>query len=376
MLFNRALWAPGLARVLDTSLRYTVDKTSREVLFLPLPAELKYRAKPFIDVTMDRFAKGMGALLILVGAFLGAGINPLEAVETLLRGSLGRSSAITGTLRETTPLLLAGMAVFLALRAGLFNIGVEGQLLVGAAATVAVALALPGIPGLLLGSLAGMVAGAVWAFPAGWIRAYRNGHEVITTIMLNSVAVFMTGWLVAGPMKAANQESPTTSDISGRIPNLVDAPVTVNLALILGIAVAGVLHFWLRRTVAGYELQAVGANPTAARFAGIDPRRVMVRAMTGSGAIAGLAGAMQVLAYEGRFYSGFSPGYGFDALGVALLAGSSSLAVVPCSLLFGMLAKGGTALQIDGVPKGITTVVLGLLIMIAAAVRYRRTKVV
>ena len=132
------------------------------------------------------------------------------------------------------------------------------------------------------------------------------------------------------------------------------------------------IAIWLKKTVAGYELQAVGANRIAARFAGISPQKVTVVAMSISGALGGLAGAIQVLAYEGRFYDGFSPGYGFDALGVALLAGNSAYAVLPSSFLFGVLSKGGTALQIDGIPKGITTVVLGMLILIAAAIRYRK----
>lgn len=320
-----------------------------------------------------------GALAILVGALLVAGVGPLDTLTVLVKGSLGSASAIAGTLRETTPLIIAGLAVFVGLRAGLFNIGVEGQLLVGALAATAAGLAVPGPGGILLGIVAGAVAGGLWALPAGWIRAYRNGHEVITTIMLNNIALFFTNWLITGPLKDPGQDSPTTRTLeaSTRLPQIIDEPpFTVNVALPLGIAAVCVLAIWLRRTVAGYELQAVGANPTAARFAGIHPRRTMLSAMVGSGAIAGLAGAVQLLSYEGRFYAGFSPGYGFDALGVALLAGSNALGIIPSSLLFGILAKGGTALQIEGVPKGITTVVLGLLILLAAAIRYRKVKAV
>jgi simple sugar transport system permease protein len=229
---------------------------------------------------------------------------------------------------------------------------------------------------MILGSFVGALAGALWALPAGLIKAYRNGHEVITTIMLNSVAVYFTTALVGGPLKDPTQDGLTTKDLaaSSRLPWIWDhPPVQLSSALVFGVALTVALAFWLRRTVAGYELRAVGANPGAARYAGIDNRRVILNALTGSGAIAGIAGAIQVLAYEGRFYSGFSPGYGFDALGVALLAGGSSWGVIPSSLLFGLLAKGGRALQIDGVPKGITTVVLGLIIVVAAALRYRRS---
>ncbi len=318
-----------------------------------------------------------GALGILAGALLVAGASPGDTLSALLKGSLGSPGAISGTLRETSPLLLAGVAVFLALRAGLFNIGVEGQLLVGAAAGAYVALRLPGPFGMLLALVAGASAGALWAWPAGWIRAYRNGHEVITTIMLNNIAFFLTAALVAGPLKDPGQEAATTAVLpaASRFPNMLNQPpLVVNGALLLGIFFTLGLAWWLSRTVAGYELQAVGANSRAAEFAGVDPRRVMVRAMLASGAVGGMAGALQVVAYEGRFYSGFSPGYGFDALGVALLAGSNALGVIPAGLLFGILSKGGTALQIEGVPKGITTVVLGCLIILAAAIRYRKVK--
>ena len=320
-----------------------------------------------------------GALAILAGALLSAHVGPMEAIRTLLHGSLGSPAAIGGTLRETSPLLIAGLAVFIALRAGLFNIGVDGQLLCGAASCTYVALKIPNVAGMLLGILVGMLAGALWALPAGLIKAYRNGHEVITTIMLNNVALYLTSALVSGPLKEKGQQDTTTATVADatRLPWIYNhPPVQVNIALIVGVLAAFALAIWLKKTVAGYQLQAVGANPTAAKFAGISTARTTLLAMTVSGAIGGLAGAMQVLAYEGRFYDGFSPGYGFDALGVALLAGSNPLGVLPSSLLFGILAKGGIALQIDGVPKGITTVVLGFLILIAAVVRYRKVNTV
>lgn len=319
------------------------------------------------------------AVAVLAGFVAMAGAKPMDALSILVKGSLGRPGAIAGTLRETTPLLIAGLAVFVALRAGLFNIGVEGQLLVGACACAAVALRFPGPVGMLLGIGAAMVAGALWALPAGLIRAYRNGHEVITTIMLNNVAVYLTTGLVNGPMKAAGQQSPSTAslDAASRLPDVFrQPPFSVSSGLVLGIVLTLAAAWWLGRTVSGYELQAVGANPTAARFAGVNPARTMLVAMIASGAVAGLGGAVQVLAYEGRFYAGFSPGYGFDGLGIALLAGASAFGVIPAALLFGILAKGGVALGVAHIPKGITTVVLGLVILVAAALRYRKVKTV
>ena len=316
-----------------------------------------------------------GACAILAGALLVAHESPVQSFLTLIHGSLGSPAAIGGTLRETTPLLICGLAVFISLRAGLFNIGVEGQFLVGAASCAYVALLFPNVLGMVFGILAGIVAGMLWALPAALIKAYRNGHEVITTIMLNNVAALLTTALVSGPMKDKNTSDTATAYVamSSRIPWIYNRPpVQLNFALVIGIVLTIAMAWWLKKTVAGYELQAVGANRIAATFAGVSPRKVTMVAMSVSGGLGGLAGAIQVLAFEWRFYDGFSPGYGFDALGVALLAGDSAYGVLPSSLLFGVLSKGGTVLQIDGVPKGITTVILGMLILIAAAIRYRK----
>ena len=315
-------------------------------------------------------------LLLLLGALALSHVAPGVAVVALLKGSLGTPRGLAQSLANTTPLLLAGTAVFLALRAGLFNIGAEGQFLVGALACTGIALRVPGVAGIVLGTLAAIVAGACWALPAGAIRAYRGGHEVITTIMLNNVAVYLTDYLVSGPMRAPGGDTTTASVTPGtRLPTILHlGNFSLNVVLPFAVLLTVALAFWLRKTVAGYELRAVGANPTAARNAGVDPKRTIVRAMLASGAIAGLAGAVQVLAYEGRFYTGFSPGYGFDALGVALLAGGSAFALLPSAFLFGVLAKGSLALQIEGVPKGTTGVMVALLILIAAAVRSRGVK--
>lgn len=321
-------------------------------------------------------------LALLTSAIMATGASPIEAVQALIKGSLGSPRAISDTLKEMTPLILAGTAVYLALKAGLFNIGVEGQFTVGACAAAIVALRFPGQLGLILGIGAGMLAGALWAFPAGWIKAYRGGHEVITTIMLNSVAALFTRALVAGPFKDPTQESTTTANItdSTKLAHLYNSgPWVINSGLLIGILGAIGLGLWLRKSVKGYELRAVGANPTAAATAGIDARRVMLRAMVASGAIGGLAGAIQVLAFQHRFYAGISSGYGFDALGVALLAGPVAIGLIPGALLFGILTKGSTQLQVMDsapVPKGITTVVLAVLIILAAAIRYRRLKAV
>lgn len=319
------------------------------------------------------------SILIVLGALILAGVPVGQTLADLLKSSLGSARGITGTLREVTPLLISGVAVFLGLKAGLFNIGVEGQFTVGGLACAAVALHLPGPLGILAGVAAGAIAGGLWALPAAAIKAYQGGHEVITTIMLNNVATLLTAAVVAGPLKAPDSQSPTTALVakSSFLPDLIQVgDLTISSGLLLGLVLAGWLWWWLSRTVAGYELRVVGANPRAAEFAGINRPAVIMKAMLWSGAIGGLAGSVQVLAFEHRFYPSLSSGYGFDALGVALLGGATPAGMLPSSLLFGVLNKGGTSIQVlDQVPKGITSVILGLLIVIAGAIRYRNMAV-
>lgn len=301
--------------------------------------------------------------------------TPLGVVQQFFVGTLGSASAISDTLREMTPLLLLGIGVYLALRAGLFNIGIDGQYVIGALTCAFVALKVTGILGIVLGTLAGAAAGAAWAFPAAWIKAYRGGHEVITTIMFNNMARFLTVALINGPMKPKEASAGTTAMLPDdtKIPMALHASnFGISWSLLFGIGLVFLLWHWLTRRVAGYELQAVGANRRAAEFAGIDPKRVMLRAMLVSGAIGGLAGAFQLLTFQPQFKEGFSPGYGFDALGVALLASGSPFLLIPAAFLFGMLSKGGQFIGTFGIPRGITYVVLGMLIIGFAAVRYRK----
>ena len=318
------------------------------------------------------------ASFVLVVALLQAvGVTPVAALKELIVGSMGTKSALAQTLKEITPLLIAGLAVFVALRAGLFNIGAEGQLLIGALAASAVVLNVPNLFGTILAVLAGIVAGGLWALPAGLIKAYRGGHEVITTIMLNSIAGAVAFWFLSGPIKSKTLDGTTTDSIPDvtKIPNLYeDLPFQFNWVLVVAVAIVWLTALWFRKSVAGYELRATGANRKAAATAGVNVKRVTVRAMSVSGGLAGLAGAFQVLAYEHRFYDGFSSGFGFDSLGVALLAGSSPWGVLPSAVLFGVLGTGTSSMQTLGVPNGLSGVLLGLLIICFAAFRYRRAK--
>lgn len=320
----------------------------------------------------------LGATLLIFVCLQLTAPDPGKALSEFFGNSIGTAAGWRETLREMTPLLFIGVAVFLALRAGLFNIGADGQFVVGACAGVTVALHIPGIAGILLAMVVGSVAGALWAWPAAWIKAYRGGHEVISTIMLNNIAWILTAALVAGPLRNQARQSPTTELLvaSSRLPNLISVNAFhLNLATLLAVLVAVGFVWWFRKSVAGYELRLVGANSRAAEFAGVNVKRVTMRAMTASGAICGLAGAIQVLAFDFRFYSGFSPGYGFEGLGVAVLSGASSLGLIPSALLFGIIARGTTVVQFLGVPKSISAILLAVLIIVFAAYRYRRTEV-
>jgi general nucleoside transport system permease protein len=317
----------------------------------------------------------LAAVVVVVWTVSLAQVSPGTALSGFVEGSLGGPAAWRNTLRETTPLLLAGLAVFVALRAGLFNIGADGQLVVGAAAAAAVALRIPGAMGVVLACLIGALAGAAWAFPAGWIKARKGGHEVITTIMLNNVAWMFTTWLTAGPMRDISQQSPTTPVLeqASCLPNLVKAgPFALNSALVFGVLCLLGVVYWLGLTVDGYEVEATGANPVAAATAGVNVPAVTIRALMLSGAIAGLAGTFVVLGSEHRFYANFSPGYGFDALGVALLAGRTAWGLAPSALLFAALSAGTSSLQLSGVPKGVSGVLVGVLVILFASLRYRR----
>lgn len=316
----------------------------------------------------------LGISLLLASLWI-SGADITKSLTQLVTGSVGSLPALSGTIREMTPLLILGAAVFLGLRAGLFNIGAEGQFVMGACLSAPVMLAVGGPAGVALGVVVGAIAGGLWALPAGYIKAFRNGHEVITTIMLNNIAMNLTKWLVSNPFKGKTAISPTTDTLpeSGRLTPLFKiGDLEFPQAMLVGVLITLGIGYWLYRTTSGFELRATGANPTAAQFAGVKTKSVTVRAMALSGALAGLAGAFQVAQFEGRFYDGFSVGYGFDALGVALLAGSNPLGLFASSFLFGALNKGGTSLAILGIDKGITTMVLAIVIIIFAAVKYRQ----
>jgi len=318
------------------------------------------------------------ALALSSSIMLAFHASPVSAVQALFQGALGSEQGIAETLVQTSALLFAGLGVAIAFRAGLFNIGAEGQIVAGGLST-AVAGATLHLPALLevpLCLAAGAAGGAVWGGIAGFLRARFGASEVITTIMLNYIAFLGSSYLVSGPLRG-DANAPETAPIAASAilpPLIADTRLTAALPLALVFALA--LAWWLRRSVAGYELRAVGSAERAARYAGVDPGRVIVRAMCIAGALAGLAGATEVLGLLHRFNVGLSPGYGFTSIAVALLAGSDPIGVIFSAFFFGALQNGALAMQaLAGVPKDLVSVVEGLIILFMAARRFSSGRV-
>jgi ABC-type uncharacterized transport system permease subunit len=305
----------------------------------------------------------------IVALLLAGGTPPQVALVALWSGSLGSWYALTSaTLVRAIPLMIAGCAVAVAFRAGVLNIGAEGQLLVGAAAATAVALVLPGggVLTTVLALGAGAVAGGIWAGIAATLRTRFGVLEVISTIMLNFVALHAVSYLVRGPLQESTHAYPQTSAIAegvrlARIPGAGRLHVGLLLTLWLLIACG-----WLfRHSAAGFRLLAVGANADAARSAGeIDVVRTARNAFVTSGALAGLAGAVEVLGVTFALYENISPGYGYTAIAVALLAGLDPWRVILSGFLFAALEAGAGAMQRDaGVPSTVVAVIEALLIL-------------
>ena len=297
-------------------------------------------------------AVALGLLLGLAVTWL-AGENPARVFLILARGAFGSSYDFGMTLFYATPLIFTGLSVAVAFHAGLFNIGAEGQLTMGALAAAAVGAIWPGIwwplaPVLATG--AALLAGALWGGIPGWLRARRGSHEVINTIMLNFVAAGLSSYVALYLLKNPDSQNPESRPVgAGYLIHQFHAfgGAPVSLALPLALVTAGLVWVFLWRTVPGFELRAVGQNESAARSAGIDPCRIRILAMSLAGALAGLVGVGEVLGNAGKFRIGFSPDYGFIGIAVALLGRNHPAGIVAAALLFGALHKGAAALDLE-----------------------------
>jgi simple sugar transport system permease protein len=318
----------------------------------------------------------VAALTVLIAV---AGFSPASALTALWSGSFGSSYAIfSATLVRATPLILTGLAVALAFRGGVLNIGAEGQLLAGAAASTALVLAARGAPAAILlpGALAvGAAVGAAWAFLPAWLRVRFRVLEVISTIMMNFLALYLVSYLVRGPLQEPLRIYPQSPPIpeAARLPMLI-AGARTHAGLLLAVLAAAVSWVVLTHTASGFRLRATGASPTVARNAGlVDVDRVTMRVFLASGALAGLAGAIEVTGVTYALYENISPGYGYTAIAVALLAGLNPIGVAVSGIFLGGLQAGAAAMQRDaGVPSVLVSVVEALVILVIVGAQSAR----
>jgi len=328
----------------------------------------------------------VSALLLGAIVIVASGHDPLAAYRALASGALGDARGWTRTLANSVPLALAGLAVAFAFRGGLFNIGAEGQLVLGAVAAawagratfswvdaLAPTAPLPWFAGptaLLAGLAAGALAGAVWGAIPGALKAWRGAHEVITTIMLNYVGLSLVGWLIGGVLRDPASPFARTAavPVAARLPALDVGGLRVHAGLLLALLAAAAVAHFLARWKAGFALRVVGHNPDAARYAGVSVARATLATMAASGALAGLAGAVETLGRHHLYQPGLAGGIGFDAIAVALLGGARPAGVLPAALLFGAMDAGATRMQrAAGVPSDIIDVVQALILALVAA---------
>jgi simple sugar transport system permease protein len=280
---------------------------------------------------------------------------------------------ILESLVAATPYILSGLAVTVGLRGGVFNIGVEGQLFMGAIVATYIGYAVKGLPSALHITLAlsgAALGGALWALIPAVLKVRFGAHEVINTIMMNYIAFRLSEWLLIGPMTRPGTSQPVSPIIepTAELPRLFDYPSRFHVGFFLALALALFVYWFLFRTTFGLEIRSVGANPYAARYAGMSISRTIILTMCLSGALAGIAGANELLGVNHTLTSTFSPGYGFDSIALALLGGNHPLGVVLAALLFGTLRSGGTRMQnLAKIPVDIISVVQALVIVFVAA---------
>lgn len=342
-------------------------------------AALRRRATPIwrvaaLPLLAIVLALAIAALIIVVSsAFTGIGffpLLPLFAYGNLFAGAFGGLTAINNTLVAAAPLMLGGLAVGLGFKGGLFNIGVAGQFLAGAFTAAVVGAALADAPtaiGMTAALVAGALAGAALGFIPGFLKARTGAHEVVTTIMLNNATALLLAWAVGDLVRAEGFTFPRTGEIGNAgLPVLLGR--NLHLGVPLAFAAIFVVRWLLERTTLGFEIRTVGANPNAARYAGMPPAVIVPLTMALSGLLGGTAGAVQMLGVIGFYASGISASVGFDSIAVALLGRSHPIGILFAALLFGAFRAGAPLMQITTqVPVEIIDIIQALIILFLAA---------
>ena len=342
------------------------------------------KAQPWPMAALHMAAAALGA--VMMGAALMAALdhNPWEAFTGLAEGALGTERGLAVTVRKTTPFVLTGLSVALALKAGLFNFGTAGQFLMGSVGAVWMGMQFEGLPGWLhlpLALAVGIGAGSAWGAIPGWLKVSTGAHEVITAIMLNYVATLFAEWTVSAgsallPDRHGSLWDPTAGPVSAspdvlasaRIPWILGPPLRIHWGIALALLTVLLVWWLMERTRFGFELKTVGAKPLAARYAGMRSGWTTVLAMTWAGGLAGLAGAIETLGVNHRFAPEIGGGVGFEGIAIALLGQGHPLGIVLAALLFAVLDAGASRMQFDaGIPSGIIQVIQASILIFAAA---------
>ena len=360
-----------------------------------------------LPVVAVLLAFAVGAVILLL-----QGVNPLEAYQAMIVGAFGSKNGWADTLVKATPLMLVALGIAIAFRGGMINIGAEGQIIMGALFTTYIGITLgdqlPGWLVIVIGLAAGAFAGGIWAAIAGYLKAQLAVNEILSTIMLNQIAIQIGFFLLRGPMiDPAELEAGTNIPHSARLPKPVDMPRFTDVAQWLGfsekaadlgiqgylaelygvlveptrlhtgfifaVIMAILVYIFLWRTTIGYRIRAVGLNRHASRYAGIDVKKTMVLSMTLSGMFAGLAGAVDILGLHHRMFEplAVSAGYGFAGIVAALFGKLHPLGIIPSSILFGGLLVGGDKMQrAIQTPQVLTQVILGLVVLFVVSTDY------
>lgn len=336
---------------------------------------LKKRRRYSLKILISPAQFVMGIIL----AFLAGGVflwifhyNPVTVYNALFQGSFGSQRSIGETIMAATPLILGGLAVAVGFRCGLFNMGVEGQIYLGGMVSVYVGYAwhLPVVIHLIVALLSGTLVGGIWGAIPGYLKARYKIHEVITTIMLNYIAMAVAAYMIepGGPMKETGQLPESHQILSTAVLPNIWPGTRLSAGILIALLVAVLIWIFLFKMRWGYKLRAVGFNSDAAEYAGISPKRMMVVSMAISGSLGGLAGAIECLGLFHRLLENFSPGWGWDSIAVALLGINHPLGVVVAAFVLGLLESGSTAMQMNAnVSKNIVSILSAMIIFFAAA---------
>jgi len=347
----------------------------------------KFRLSAIFDALMPVFAT-VAALLVGAIFLLLLGANPLTAYSALIDGAFGSFNAFAETLVKSIPLLLIGLGTCIAYRGSVTNIGGEGQMIVGALLSTWIGLSFTNLPGwlmIIIAMLAGSLGGAIWGGLPGVLKAYFNVNEILSTVMMNAIAVQIMNYMLRGPMidpvqAQASSQIPQTArlEVAYRLPRL--APTRLHIGLLIAILLAVAVYILLWRTTLGYRIRAVGQNQAASKYGGIDVKKHIVLALLLSGAFAGLAGMMQVYGVNYRMITdgsstGFTGNAGFNGIVAALFGQLHPIITIPASILFGGLLVGANAMQrVVQVPSALITGLNGLVVVFVVSSEYFRKR--